>query len=140
LKFRLQFCCCSNDFSSINHKILHISRSEMENCRDTRSLMYRCDHTKNHSLIQDYDSKCFGMREWALFQNLRKQVFLLILSQKSGHPRREKCVIFSSLNQLIIRVFNKYPYIGGNSKTQTLDGIFEFPLHPWIKIRKFPHG
>ena len=112
----------------------------MENYRETRSLIYRYDYTKNHSLIQDYDSKCFGMREWAFFQKPKETIFPSILSQNSGHPRREKCVIFSSLNQLIYRVFNKYPYIGGNSKTQTLDGIFEFPLHPRIKIRKSPQG
>ena len=97
-----------------------MSRFEMENCCETRLLIYRCDHTKNHSLIQEP----------------KEAIFPSILSQKSGHPRREKCVIFSSLNQLISRVFNKYPYIGGNSKTQTLDGIFKFHPKERRKIQK----
>jgi len=81
----------------------------------------------------------FGMREWALSQKPKETIFPSTLSQKSSHPRREKCDIFF-FKKLILRVFNKYPYIGGNSKTQTLDGIFEFPLHPRIKIRKSPQG
>ena len=58
----------------------------MEKCRETRPLIYEHDHTKNHSLIQDYDSKCLWDERVGSFEKPKETIFPSILSQKSGHP------------------------------------------------------
>jgi len=96
---------------------LTISRSEMENCRETRPLIYGYNHTKNHSLIQDYDSKCLWDERVGSFEKPNETIFPSILSQKSGHPWEWKSVrYFSSLKKLIPRVFNRRKFKNSNPR------------------------